>query len=60
MSSVSNYTCEIERRLEDHGLVPHKGNYGALRETEEVAAYVSMVKSTRAAKAKFGKEDMDK
>ncbi|WP_436936496.1 MarR family transcriptional regulator [Halovenus marina] len=46
-------------RLEDRGLVRHKGNYWALGEADEVAAYVSIVESTRAANDRFGEEDMD-
>ena len=46
-------------RLEDRGLVRHKGNYWALGEADEVAAYASMVESTRAANDRFGEEDMD-
>jgi len=46
-------------RLEDRGLVRHKGTYWALGEADEVAAYASMVESTRAANDRFGEEDMD-
>ena len=46
-------------RLEDRGLVRHKGTYWALGEADEVAAYASMVESTRAANDRFGQEDMD-
>jgi predicted transcriptional regulator len=46
-------------RLEDRGLVRHKGNYWALGEADDVAAYTSMVESTRAANDRFGEEDMD-
>jgi hypothetical protein len=46
-------------RLEDRGLVRHKGNYWALGEADEVAAYTSMVESTRTANDRFGEEDMD-
>ncbi len=46
-------------RLEDRGLVRHKGNYWALGEADEVASYASMVESTRAANDRFGEEDMD-
>jgi len=46
-------------RLEDRGLVRHKGNYWALGEADEVAAYASLGESTRAANDRFGEEDMD-
>nr|WP_239638675.1 MarR family transcriptional regulator [Halorubrum hochstenium] len=46
-------------RLEDRGLVRHKGNYWALGEVDNVAAYASMLESTRAANDRFGEEDMD-
>ena len=46
-------------RLEDWGLVRHKGNYWALSEEDEVAAYTSMLESTRAANDHFGEEDID-
>jgi hypothetical protein len=46
-------------RLEDRGLVRHKGNYWALGDSDEVAAYTSMLESTRAANERFGEEDMD-
>lgn len=40
-------------------LVRHKGNYWALGEDDDVAAYTSMLESTRAANDRFGEEDMD-
>ena len=46
-------------RLEDRGLVRHKGNYWALGEADNVAAYTNIVESTRAANDRFGEEDMD-
>lgn len=46
-------------RLEDRGLVRHKGNYWALGGDDDVAAYTSMLESTRAANDRFGEEDMD-
>ena len=46
-------------RLEDRGLVRHKGNYWALGEADDVDAYTSMVESTRTANDRFGEEDMD-
>ncbi|QLH77231.1 MarR family transcriptional regulator [Halosimplex rubrum] len=46
-------------RLEDRGLVRHKGNYWAIGEADEVAAYASLSESTRAANDRFGEEDMD-
>ena len=45
-------------RLEDRELVRHKGNYWALGEDDEVAAYTSMLESTCAANERFGEEDM--
>lgn len=46
-------------RLEDRGLVRHKGNYWALGDADEVADYTSFFESTRAANEHFGEEDMD-
>jgi predicted transcriptional regulator len=46
-------------RLKDRGLVRHKGNYWALGEVDDVAAYASMLESTRAANDRFGEEDID-
>jgi len=46
-------------RLEDRGLVRHKGNYWALGEVDDVAAYASMLESTRAANERFGEEDIE-
>ena len=46
-------------RLEDRGLVRHKGNYWALGEADEVAAYVSMVESTRTANDRFDEEAIE-
>jgi predicted transcriptional regulator of viral defense system len=46
-------------RLEDRGLVRHKGNYWAIGEADEVAAYTGIYESTRAANDRFGEEDMD-
>lgn len=46
-------------RLEDRGLVRHKGTYWALGEADEVAAYISTLQSTRAANERFGAEDID-
>jgi DNA-binding GntR family transcriptional regulator len=46
-------------RLEGRGLVRHKGTYWALGEADDVAAYASMLESTRAANDRFGEEDMD-
>jgi len=45
-------------RLEDRGLVRHKGNYWALGEVNDVAAYANMLESTRAANDRFGEEDI--
>lgn len=46
-------------RLEDRGLVRHKGNYWALGDADEVAAYSGLYQSTRVANDRFGGEDMD-
>jgi len=46
-------------RLEDRGLVRHKGNYWALSEANDVAAYTSTVESTRAANDRFGEENIE-
>jgi predicted transcriptional regulator of viral defense system len=46
-------------RLEDRGLVRHKGNYWALGDADEMASYTSLYESTRAANDRFGEEDMD-
>jgi predicted transcriptional regulator of viral defense system len=46
-------------RLEDRGLVRHKGTYWALGDADDVAAYTSIVESTRAANDRFGEEDMN-
>ncbi|AKH97440.1 MarR family transcriptional regulator [Halanaeroarchaeum sulfurireducens] len=46
-------------RLEERGLVRHKGIYWALGEADDIAAYGSMVQSTRAANDRFGEENMD-
>lgn len=45
-------------RLEDRGLVRHRGNYWALGEADDVAAYANMLESTRTATDRFGDEDM--
>ncbi|WP_255152202.1 MarR family transcriptional regulator [Halorarius halobius] len=46
-------------RHEDRGLVRHKGTYWTLGEADEVAAYASLVESTRAANDRFGDEELD-
>ena len=46
-------------RLEDRGLVRHKGNYWALGDADGVAAYTGLSESTRAANDRFGEEDID-
>lgn len=46
-------------RLEDRGLVRHKGTYWALGEADTVADYTGLLESTRAANDRFGEEDMD-
>jgi len=45
-------------RLEDRGLVRHKGVYWALADADDVAAYSSMVESTRSANDRFGEEEL--
>lgn len=46
-------------RLEDRGLVRHRGIYWALGRDDDVAAYTGMAESTRTANERFGEEDMD-
>ena len=46
-------------RLEERGLVRHKGNYWALGDDDAVAGYSGLVESTRAANDRLGEEDMD-
>ena len=46
-------------RLEDRGLTRHKGNYWALGEADDVAAYTSIVESTRASNDRVGEENME-
>jgi len=46
-------------RLEDRELVRHKGNYWALGEVDDVAAYAGMLESTRTANDRFGEEDIE-
>jgi len=46
-------------RLEDRGLVRHRGTYWALGEDDDVAAYTSFVESTQTANDRFGPEAMD-
>ncbi|QHS17373.1 MarR family transcriptional regulator [haloarchaeon 3A1-DGR] len=46
-------------RLEDRGLVRHKGNYWALGTDDDVASYTDLRESTRAANDRLGTEDMD-
>lgn len=46
-------------RLENRGLVRHKGNYWALGEDDDVTAYASLLESTRAANERFGEEDIE-
>lgn len=46
-------------RLEDAGLVRHKGNYWAIGDEDRVASEVSFVETTRTANERFGKEDME-
>lgn len=46
-------------RLEDRRLVRHKGTYWALGEADDVAAYTSLIESTRTANDRFGEEDIE-
>lgn len=46
-------------RLEERGLVRHKGQYWALGEVEDIATYTSLSESTRAANERYGEEYMD-
>jgi len=46
-------------RLENRGLVRHKGTYWALGEDDDIAAYTSMAESTQTANDRFGTEDME-
>jgi hypothetical protein len=46
-------------RLEERGLVRHKGNYWALGDDDAVAGYSGLVESTRAANDRLGEEDME-
>ena len=46
-------------RLENRGLVRHKGTYWALGEADDLAAYTSMVESTQTANDRFGTEDIE-
>jgi len=46
-------------RLEDSGLVRHKGNYWAIGDEDSVASEVSFVETTKTANERFGEEDMD-
>jgi DNA-binding MarR family transcriptional regulator len=46
-------------RLEDAGLVRHKGNYWAVGDEDRVASEVSFVESAKTANERFGEEDMD-
>jgi predicted transcriptional regulator of viral defense system len=46
-------------RLEDRGLVRHKGHYWALGEDDDVDAYTGLHESTRAANDRFGAEDIE-
>lgn len=46
-------------RLEDRGLVRHRGNYWALGDADDVDGYTGMYESTRAANDRFGEEDLD-
>ena len=46
-------------RLEDRGLVRHKGTYWALGEADEIAAYTNIIESTQTANDRFGEEDIE-
>lgn len=46
-------------RLEDRGLVRHKGHYWTLGDDDEIAAYTGILESTRAANERFGEENTD-
>ena len=46
-------------RLEDRGLVRHKGTYWALGEADNLAAYTSMAESTKTANDRLGEEDLE-
>jgi len=46
-------------RLENRGLVRHKGIYWALGEADELAAYASMAESTQTANDRFGNENIE-
>ena len=46
-------------RLEDRGLVRHKGTYWALGDADEVTAYTNIAESTRTANDRFDEADMD-
>ena len=45
-------------RLEDRGLVRHKGTYWAL-EADDIAAYTNIIESTQTANDRFGEEDIE-
>ena len=49
----------VVSRLEDRGLVRHKGTYWALGEADDLAAHTSMAESTKTANDRFGKEDIE-
>lgn len=46
-------------RLEDRGLVRHRGEYWAVAETEDVEKTLSAMATARAATDRFGPEDPD-
>ena len=46
-------------RLEDRGLVRHKGNYWAICDEDRLASEVSFRETARMANERFGEEDMN-
>lgn len=46
-------------RLEDRGLVAHRGRYWAIAEDERLASHVAAAHGVRAADERFGAEDKD-
>ncbi len=46
-------------RLEERGLVRHKGNYWAICDKERLASESSFRETAKAANERFGEEDMD-
>ena len=46
-------------RLENRGLVRHKGTYWALGKADDLAAYTSMAESTKTANDRLGEENIE-